>query len=74
MIENTNHRHYPKKQFRVKLAYGPYQKGAIIEPTGVYRDMLLSKGLIEPLAPAAAAPSQGALLEAPVGTLNRRRK
>lgn len=72
MIDAMNNRQFPKKQFRVKLAYGPYQKGAIVEPTGVYRDMLLSKGIIEPMPVAAPAPSQGALLEA--APLNRRRK
>lgn len=74
MIETVNTRQIPKRQFRVKLAYGPYQKGAIIEPTGIYRDMLLSKGLIEPVTPPDEPPAvaQGTLL-AP-SALNRRRK
>ena len=37
------------KQFRVKLAFGFYAVGAVITPTGVYRDELLANGFIEPL-------------------------
>lgn len=37
----------PVKQFRVKQAYGPYRKGDLIHPTGLYRDVLLNRGLIE---------------------------
>jgi len=35
------------KAFRVRVAYGPYVKGQIIQPTGMYRQLLLSRQLIE---------------------------
>lgn len=37
----------PLKQFRVVQAYGPYRKGDLIQPTGMYRDVLVRRGLIE---------------------------
>lgn len=37
----------PIKMFRVLKAYGAYVKGSLIQPTGMYRDMLLRRGLIE---------------------------
>lgn len=37
----------PIKQYRVTQAFGPYIKGALIQPTGMYRDVLLKRGQIE---------------------------
>lgn len=39
--------HPPVKSFRVLQAYGPYSKGAIIQPTGILRQALLQRKLIE---------------------------
>lgn len=38
-----------KAKYRVTKPYGPYVRGQIIEPTGIYRDQLLARGLIEKL-------------------------
>jgi hypothetical protein len=43
VIERTR----PIKQFRAVVAFGPYSKGAKMQPTGIYRDTLLRKGFIE---------------------------
>lgn len=40
---------WPRKRYRAKIAFGPYAKGAILEPVGAYREVLLSKGVIEPI-------------------------
>lgn len=45
-------------KFRVKLAFGFYSVGAIIEPTGVYRSALLRKGFIEPYTEPVKAPAK----------------
>ncbi len=37
----------PQKQFRAIMAFGPYSKGALLQPTGVYRETLIRKGYIE---------------------------
>lgn len=37
----------PIKQFRAKQAFGPYRKGDLCQPTGMYRDVLVRRGLIE---------------------------
>ena len=39
----------PAKEYKVLYAYGPFLKGDIIQPTGIYRDMLIARGLIEEL-------------------------
>lgn len=70
----------PKKLFRAKIAFGPYSKGAKLQPTGIYRDMLLRKGVIEeitdePAAPAPARAADGDLVNRMVpdaGMANRR--
>jgi len=36
----------PTKKFQVIVAYGPYRKGDVIQPTGLYRDTLLHRGII----------------------------
>ena len=36
-----------RKRYRVTKPYGPYVRGQYIEPTGVMRDVLLARGLIE---------------------------
>jgi len=43
----TEERRRPLKQFVVLRAHGPYRKGDKIQPTGMYRDVLLKRGLIE---------------------------
>lgn len=49
----------PVKQFRVKVAYGPYRVGDLIQPTGIFRDVLMRKGVIEEVKdePVKAAPA-----------------
>ncbi len=37
----------PIKQYKVLIAYGPYRKGDKIQPTGMFRDVLIRRGLIE---------------------------
>lgn len=37
----------PMKQFRAVVAFGPYSKGALMQPTGIYRETLLKRGFIE---------------------------
>lgn len=37
----------PIKQFEVIVAYGPYLVGQKIQPTGLYRDILLRRGVIK---------------------------
>lgn len=39
----------PLKQFRVVVAYGPYRVGDIIQPTGMYRSVLLARQIIVPV-------------------------
>lgn len=41
------------KQYIVKRAYGTHRVGAIIEPTGLTREELLSMGYIAPYTPPA---------------------
>jgi hypothetical protein len=58
-------RNRPKKLFRAKIAFGPYSKGAVLQPTGIYRDTLLRKGFIEEVkdeAPAGKAVGGGDLV------------
>jgi len=43
----SEERKRPIKQFRVLAAFGPYIVGAKIQPTGIYRDTLLRRGVIE---------------------------
>lgn len=45
----------PIKQFTVKVAHGPYRVGDKIQPTGMYRDVLLRRGLIEEVKDEPAA-------------------
>lgn len=40
-------RRRPMKVFRVISAFGPYSKGDKLQPTGMYRDELKRRGLIE---------------------------
>lgn len=37
----------PVKQFRATIAFGPYSKGALMQPTGIYRETLVRRGYIE---------------------------
>lgn len=54
MIDNEAPR-APIKKFRVISAYGPYRKGDVIQPTGMYRDELLRRKVIELCADVAPA-------------------
>lgn len=45
----------PIKQFRVIQAFGPYRKGDVVQPTGMYRDVLAKRGLIEEVQDAPPA-------------------
>jgi len=60
-------RQRPVKQFRVVTAYGPYRKGDLIQPTGMYRDVLVRRGVIEEVKdpPQAAAPAMASAPAAP---------
>ena len=53
----------PLKQYRFKLAYGPYLKGSVVQMTGLWRDVLLGKGIIEEVR--EEQPEPAALLTAP---------
>ena len=44
MIEE---RKRPIKQFRAVKSFGPYRVGDKLQPTGLYRDVLIKRGLIE---------------------------
>lgn len=39
---------HPLKQYRTRFAIGPYVKGHVFAPVGVYREALLNRGAIEP--------------------------
>lgn len=54
----TEDRKRPVKQFRVLHAYGPYVKGQLIQPTGMYRDVLVRRGLIEEVGDVPPATSR----------------
>ena len=43
----SEERKRPIKQFVVLQAYGGYRKGDKIQPTGMYRDILVRRGLIK---------------------------
>jgi hypothetical protein len=43
--------------YRVLKPIGPYSKGAIIRPTGIYRDALLERKVIELVDAVAEAPA-----------------
>jgi hypothetical protein len=40
-------RNRPMKLFEVIQAYGPYVKGDLIQPTGMYREVLVKQGRIK---------------------------
>lgn len=46
----------PIKLYRAKVAFGPYKKGATLQPTGCYRDALVRQGYIEEITDAPIAP------------------
>lgn len=51
---NDERRSRPLKLFEVLSAYGPYRVGDRIQPTGLYRDQLLRRGVIKEVVTAAA--------------------
>lgn len=61
-------RQRPIKQFRVLQAYGPYVKGQLIQPTGMYRDVLVRRGVIEEVKDAAPARQAPGLVDRMVQT------
>lgn len=44
---STEERRRPIKQFEVLIAFGPYRVGDKLQPTGMYRDVLLRRGVIK---------------------------
>ncbi len=44
------------KDFRVRLAFDSYSVGQIIQPVGLWRSSLLSRGYIEPVVVENPAP------------------
>jgi len=51
----------PMKTFRVCKVYGNYAKGAIMQPTGMLRDILLRKGIIEEITDESRIETRGEL-------------
>lgn len=47
MALNGDRRFPPQKFFRVKVAFGCYVVGHVFQPTGIYRDVLINRGIIE---------------------------
>lgn len=43
----SEERKRPIKQFKARIAFGPYRVGDKLQPTGMYRDTLVKRGLIE---------------------------
>jgi len=68
----------PIKQYKVLIAYGPYRKGDKIQPTGMFRDVLLRRGLIaEVVDTKVAEPLTDRMVHMPKDTtlhLNKRGK
>jgi hypothetical protein len=64
------------KQFRAVVAFGNYSKGALLQPTGIYRDTLVRKGYIAEVTdePIPAVPVELDNREIPSAALSRRRK
>jgi hypothetical protein len=62
-MEMTVERVRPIKQFVVVMAYGPYRVGDKIQPTGMYRDVLVRRGLIREVKDDPAPAPQAALPE-----------
>ena len=56
------------KKYKVAIAFGAYRRGQIIEPTGLYRDMLLDSGYIEAISEEQDAPVEDAVVDAPAET------
>lgn len=65
----------PIKQFVVLQAYGPYRKGDKIQPTGMYRDALVRRGLIKEVVdePVIEAPLADRMVPPPEVMRRRRR-
>lgn len=62
------------KNYRVKLAFENYRVGQVIQPTGLWRGRLLSRGYIEPVAEGSEAPAQDSGAGAESGGLAERVK
>ena len=57
----TEERKRPIKMFKALTAFGPYRVGDQLQPTGIYRDILLRRGWIEEIKDAPVPPAQAAL-------------
>lgn len=55
----------PIKQFEVIVAHGPYSKGALIQPTGIYRDALLRRGIIREYVEQSGPPLTDRMVHEP---------
>jgi hypothetical protein len=51
----------PMKTFRVLKVHGNYAKGALMQPTGMLRDILLRKGIIEEVTDEVRVEAKGEL-------------
>lgn len=65
----------PMKQFRAIVAFGPYSKGALLQPSGIYRETLIRKGYIEEVRdePIPDVPVELDNREIPQASIVRRR-
>lgn len=67
---NRGEKRRPLPQYRLKIAYGPYAKGAIITPTEPLRSVLKQRGVIE----LVDAPGRQQELLPPAGIAHRARR
>lgn len=49
--------HRPPPWYRARIAFGNFVKGQLLQPTGLYKDQLLHRGMIE-LVEAAVPPAE----------------
>lgn len=64
-----------EKWFRAIVPFGPYSKGALLKPTGIYRQTLLARKFIEEVNddPIPEVPHELDNREIPRGSYLRRR-
>jgi len=77
----TEERKRPIKMFKALTAFGPYRVGDTLQPTGMYRDVLLRRGWIEEIKDAPLPVAQASLPtinrmvpESALGTRSGRRR
>lgn len=61
------------QKYRVRLAFDSYSVGHVIQPTGLWRSSLLSRGFIEPLT-EPAEPEPAGMVAGPEEKGQRRSK